>query len=309
MKSNILITDILIQDFVYEFKKKFNVDCMWLKKNKINFDKYEAIVVTGGYNSDKQFLSKFKNLKIVSVFGVGYDGVDLKFCRKNKIDITNTPKVLTNDVADLGLGLMIDLSRKINLGHKYILKNKWPNKPFNLTNSLTNKIVGIVGMGEIGQAFAKRAKSLSMKIVYYGPNNKKLKYKFYKNLSDMVSVIDIMVITCIGGNQTKHIINKNILKLMKPTSLIINIARGSVINENDLLKILKQKKIAGAALDVFKNEPKINSKFLKLKNILLSPHNASGTFETRRNMAILSCNNIVNYLKTKKSKNSVYKNN
>ena len=309
MKPNILITDILIRDFVYKFKKKFNVDCLWLKKNKINFDKYEAIVVTGGFNSDKKFLSKFKNLKIVSVFGVGYDGVDLKFCRKNKIEVTNTPKVLTNDVADLGLGLMINLSRKINLGHNHILEKKWPDNPFNLTNTLTNKIVGVIGMGEIGQAFAKRAKSLSMKIVYYGPNRKKLNYRFYKNLEDMASVIDIMVITCIGGNQTKHIINKNILKLMKPSSLIINIARGSVINENHLLESLKQKQITGAALDVFKNEPKINSKFLKLKNILLSPHNASGTFDTRRNMAILSCNNIVNYLKTKKSKHSVYKNN
>ena len=309
MKPNILITDILIKDFVYEFKKKFNVDCLWSKKNIIDFNKYEAVVVTGGFNTNKKFLSKFKNLKIVSVFGVGYDGVDLKFCRKNKIDVTNTPKVLTNDVADLGLGLMIDLSRKINSGHNYILEKKWPDNPFNLTNSLTNKIVGVVGMGEIGKAFAIRAKSLSMKIVYYGPNNKRLNYKYYKNLEDMVGVIDIMVITCIGGNQTKNMINKNILKLMKPTSLIVNIARGSVINEIHLLEILKQKKIAGAALDVFENEPKINSKFLKLKNILLSPHNASGTFETRRNMAILSCNNIVNYLKTKKSKNSVYKNN
>ena len=142
------------------------------KKNKINFDKYEAIVVTGGHRTNKQFLKKFKNLKIVSVFGVGYDGVDLDYCKKNRIEVTNTPKVLTNDVADLGLGLMINLSRKINLGHNYILQKKWSKNSFNLTNSLTNKIVGVVGMGEIGKAFARRAKSLSMEIVYNGPNKK-----------------------------------------------------------------------------------------------------------------------------------------
>jgi len=305
MKINILITDIIIKEFTNEFKKKFNVDCLWIKKNKINFDKYEAIVVTGGYRTNKQFLKKFKNLKIVSVFGVGYDGVDLDYCKKNRIEVTNTPKVLTNDVADLGLGLMINLSRKINLGHNYILQKKWSKNSFNLTNCLTNKIVGVVGMGEIGKAFAKRAKSLSMNIVYFGPNKKKLKYKFYKNLQDMAKIIDIMIITCIGGDQTKNMINKNIFSLMKSSSLIINISRGSVINENDLLYSLRNKKIAGAALDVFENEPKINSKFFKLKNVLLSPHNASGTFETRKNMAILSCDNIENYLRRKKSKNSV----
>lgn len=305
MKINILITDILIKEFRYEFKKKFNVDCLWIKKNKINFDKYEAIVVTGGHKTNKQFLKKFKNLKIVSVFGVGYDGVDLDYCKKNRIEVTNTPKVLTNDVADLGLGLMINLSRKINLGHNYILQKKWSKKSFNLTNSLTNKIVGVVGMGEIGKAFARRAKSLSMKIVYNGPSKKKLKYKFYEKLEDMVSVIDVMFISCLGGSKTKHIINSNIIKLMKPTSIIINISRGSVINENHLLDSLKKKIIAGAALDVFENEPNINSKFLNLKNVLLSPHNGSGTLETRKKMAIVSCKNIDLYLKTKKCKNSI----
>ena len=172
MKFNILVTDILIKDFVYIFKKDFNVDCLWQLKKNINFNKYQAIVVTGGFNTNKQFLKNFKNLKIVSVFGVGYDGVDLNFCKKNNIVVTNTPKVLTKDVADLALGLMISLSRKIHDSHKFIIENKWIEKPFPLTISLSEKIVGIVGLGEIGKAFSKRAKSLSMKVVYTGPNIK-----------------------------------------------------------------------------------------------------------------------------------------
>ena len=262
MKYNILITDILIKDFVHVYKKDFSVDCLWKLESKIDFNKYQGIVVTGGFKTDKKFLKKFKNLKIVSVFGVGYDGVDLNYCKNNKIVITNTPKVLTNDVADLALGLMITLSRRINEAHNFILKKKWNKIPFDLTTSLTNKTVGIVGMGEIGKAFSKRVKSLSMKIVYFGPNKKNLKYKYFKNLKDMVSLIDVMVITCIGGSETKHLINKSILKLMKPSSIIINVSRGSVINEVHLLDALNKNSIAGAALDVFKMEPKINNKFL-----------------------------------------------
>ena len=214
MKYNILITDILIKDFVYVYKKDFSVDCLWKLESKIDFNKYQGIVVTGGFKTDKKFLKKFKNLKIVSVFGVGFDGVDLNYCKNNKIVITNTPKVLTDDVADLALGLMMSLSRKINEAHNFILKKKWSKKPFELTTSLANKTVGIVGMGEIGKAVSKRVNSLSMKIVYFGPNKKKLKYKYFKNLKDMASVIDVMVITCIGGRKTKDLINKTIFKLM-----------------------------------------------------------------------------------------------
>ena len=305
MKYNILITDILIKDFAHVYKKDFSVDCLWKLESKIDFSKYQGIVVTGGFKTDKKFLKKFKNLKIVSVFGVGYDGVDLNYCKNNKIVITNTPKVLTDDVADLALGLMMSLSRRINEAHNFILKKKWSKKPFELTTSLTNKTVGIVGMGEIGKAFSKRVKSLSMKIVYFGPNKKNLKYKYFKNLKDMASVIDVMVITCIGGRKTKDLINKTIFKLMKPSSIIVNVSRGSVINEVHLLDALNKNLISGAALDVFEMEPKINNKFLKLKNVLLSPHNGSATFETREKMANASSQNLLNLLYLKKLKNRV----
>ena len=305
MKYNILITDILIKDFVNIFEKDFKVECLWQLNKNINFNKYQAIVVTGGFNTDKYFLKKINNLKIVSVFGVGYDGVDLNYCEKNNITVTNTPKVLTNDVADLALGLMISLSRKINESHKFIIGNNWIKKPYPLTNSLSEKVVGIVGLGEIGKAFAKRAKSLSMKVVYTGPNKKKSQLKFYKNLSEMVKKVDYLVLTCIGGKSTKNLINKKILGNMKQTSMIINVSRGSVINEDDLIYSLQNKKIAGAALDVFDNEPKINNKLKKLKNILLSPHNASATFETRNKMAILSKENIKDLLIRKRKKNFI----
>ena len=295
MKYNILITDILIKDFVYVFKNNFKVDCLWTLKKNVDFDQYEAIVVTGGFRTNKKFLKKFNQLKIVSVFGVGYDGVDLTYCKKNNITVTNTPKVLTEDVADLALGLLISLSRKIHESHNFVKQNKWIKKPFELTSSLSDKTVGIVGYGSIGKAFSKRAKSLSMNIIYTGPNKKNVKFKYYKSLEEMVKLTDYLVLTCIGGSKTRNLINNKIFNKMKKNAMIINVSRGSVINEKDLIISLKNKVIAGAALDVFDNEPKINLKIRKQKNILLSPHNASATSETRLKMANLANKNIWNY--------------
>mgnify|MGYP001223336552 FL=1 len=295
MKYNILITDILIKDFVYVFKNNFKVDCLWTLKKNVDFDQYEAIVVTGGFRTNKKFLKKFNQLKIVSVFGVGYDGVDLTYCKKNNITVTNTPKVLTEDVADLALGLLISLSRKIHESHNFVKQNKWIKKSFELTSSLSDKTVGIVGYGSIGKAFSKRAKSLSMNIIYTGPNKKNVKFKYYKSLEEMVKLTDYLVLTCIGGSKTRNLINNKIFNKMKKNAMIINVSRGSVINEKDLIKSLKNKVIAGAALDVFDNEPKINLKIRKQKNILLSPHNASATSETRLKMANLANKNIWNY--------------
>ena len=160
-------------------------------------------------------------------------------------------------------------------------------------------------MGVIGKAFSKRAESLQMNIVYHGPNKKKVKYKFYKNLKQMTQAIDIMVITCIGGKSTKNIINKEIISSLKESSLIINVSRGSVIDEEYLLHALNKKIITGAALDVFDREPNINKKFFKLKNVILSPHNASGTIETRLKMAIMSRDNLFSFIKYSKGKNKV----
>ena len=149
MKKKILIADKLIQPFEKVYKLKFLVDCLWRLKKQSSFIKYEAVIVTGGFNTNKEFLKKFKNLKIISVFGVGYDGVDIDYCKKNNIQVTNTPDVLTNDISDLAIGLLISLSRKIIDNHNYTKKNKWLKSPLELSESLTNKKVGIVGMGKI----------------------------------------------------------------------------------------------------------------------------------------------------------------
>tara|TARA_B100001063_G_scaffold241405_1_gene268228 strand:- start:81 stop:1007 length:927 start_codon:yes stop_codon:yes gene_type:complete len=300
MKKKILIADKLIQPFEKVYRFKFNVEFLWKIKNKINLLEHEAVIVTGGFKTNKYFLKKFKNLKIVSVFGVGYDGVDTGYCKENNIQVTNTPNVLTNDVSDLAIGFLISLSRRIIDNHNYTKKNRWPKSPLELNDSLTNKKVGIVGMGKIGTSFAKKAKAFNLDIFYYGPNRKKINFKYYADLKKMAKEVNFLVITCKGGEKTNEIIDKSIINSLRKDSYIINISRGSVINEKALLKALKYNKIKGAALDVFNNEPKINPKFKNLKNVILSPHHASGTKETRYEMAKLSCNNVFNFFRNKR---------
>ena len=304
MKKKILIADILIERYYKIYKKNFDVDFLY-KLKKINYTSYEALVVTGGFKASSSFLKKFKNLKIISVFGVGYDGIDIRFCEKKNITVTNTPKILTNDVADLAVCLIIGISRNVVNGHNHVISNLWPKKQIRLSSSLTRKSVGIVGMGEIGKAIAKRAVSLSMSINYFGPNKKNNKFGYIKNLEKLANISDYLVVTCKGGKETNKIISKKVINSMKENSFLINISRGSVIDENALLSALENKKIRGAALDVFKNEPNINIRFKKLDNVFLSPHHGSGTHETREKMAKLSNRNMYNFFRNKKPINSI----
>ena len=300
MKRKILLADPLLEQYLPLYKKNFIVDTLWNNK-KLKLSEYEGLVVSGLFKIPSNLYDKLSNLKIISLFSVGFDNIDINKCKKKNIVLANTPKVLTNDVADLALTFLLSLSRNLYHAHNYIINNNWEkNGPIDLTASVYKKKVGIVGLGEIGRNFAKKVKSLSMEINYYGPNKKKISYKYFKDLKKMARYVDYLVITCIGGEKTNNLINNEILNQMKKTSYLINISRGSVIDEKALIDHLKNKKIKGAALDVFKNEPKINTQFKKLDNVILHPHNGSGTYETRKEMAELTIKNLKTFFSTGK---------
>ena len=265
---------------------------------KITYSDYEGVIASGGYKISPSLYKKLSNLKIISLFAVGFDNVDLKLCKEKNISVSNTPGVLNKDVADLAITLLLSISRNLYNAHEHITSNNWSKKgPLELTDSVYNKKVGIVGLGDIGKEFAKKAKAFSMEINYFGPNKKNTKYKYFNNLKKMAKYVDYLVITCAGGDKTKNLINGEVLNMMKKNSYLINVSRGTVIEENSLLKSLKNKLIKGAALDVYNNEPHINSLFKKLDNVILHPHHGSGTHETRRLMAELSCKNLINFFK------------
>ena len=300
MKKKILLSDTILEKFVSTYSKDFSVDTLWNSK-KIKFSEYEGLVVSGLFQIPPLFYKKLSNLKIISSFGVGVDNIDLKICKEKNIKVANTPGVLTRDVADLALTLLLSISRNLINGQQYITSNNWINKgPMGLTDSVYNKKVGIVGLGQIGKEFAKKAKVFSMDINYFGPKRKNVKYRYFNSIKKMAQHVDYLVITCAGGEKTKKLINAEVLSVMKKSAYIINVSRGTVIDEKSLLLFLKNKKIKGAALDVFESEPKINPLFKKLNNVILYPHHGSGTFETRKSMAELSCLNLKNFFKTGK---------
>ena len=298
-KKRILLTDTLIKDFVYIYQKDYIVDKLWEKnKNKINFKECEGMVASGVYSITDSLMEKLTNLKIISLFGVGYDNVNLKLCKERNISVANTMNVLTKDVADLAIALVLAISRNIFHGQNYILQDKWTRGPMDLTTRINGKKVGIVGLGKIGKEFAKRAESFSMEILYFGPNKKKSKYKYIGNLKKMASMVDYLVITCTGGKKTEKLINAAVLQSMKKHSYLVNVSRGTIIDEKSLINCLQKKCIKGAALDVFLNEPKINPTFKKLSNVILHPHGGSATLETRTAMAQLSLDNLKSFFKT-----------
>ncbi len=298
MKKKILLSDTLLKDFVFVYKKFFIVDTLWSIK-KIKYSEYEGLVASGIFKIPPSFYNKLSNLKIISLFGVGFDKIDLKKCKDKNIKVANTPNVLTRDVADLAFTLLLSISRNLINAQHYVISKQWVNKgPMHLTDSVYKKKVGIVGLGQIGKEFAKKAQIFSMDINYYGPRKKNVKYKYFNNLKKMAKNVDYLVITCAGGEKTKKLIDEEILSVMKKNSYLVNVSRGQVIDEKALLKSLKNKKIKGAALDVYENEPNINPLFKKLKNVILHPHHGSGTFETRKMMAELSCLNLRNFFKT-----------
>ncbi len=257
------------------------------------FKKYDIIVPSIADNiSNRVIESASDKTKLIANFGAGIDHIDLKSAKKKEIIVTNTPGLLAEDTADLVLALMLALPRRIYEGSKLVAQGNWNgwSPTHMLGKRISGKRLGIVGMGRIGQAIAKRAKVFGIAIHYHNRNQlpfqieEILEATYWKNLDDMVKRMDIVSINCPLTDKTKGIISNKILELMMPSSYIINSSRSEIIDEIALVKLLKEKKIAGAGLDVFSAEKKSNTELLDLANTILIPHMGSATVEGRIEM-------------------------
>jgi len=257
-----------------------------------------GIVVNAATGLKAELIERFPNLKVVASNGVGYDSLDIAACTKRGIKVTNTPGVLTDDVADTAIALILSSLRKIVVGDHWVRSGDWIKKGMMpLTTSLRGKKLGIVGMGLIGQAIAARAVPMGMDIAYHGPNEKSwVSHSFKPDPVTLAEWSDILVLSCPGGKATKNLINAKVLKALGETGTLINVARGSVVDEPALLDALKTHSIAGAGLDVYSNEPHGSAAFTDLDNVVLYPHLASGTRETRDAMAQLVYDNLKAFL-------------
>jgi hypothetical protein len=258
-------------------------------------DKIRAIAVAYTANKvDAAFMQKFPKLEQISSFGVGYDHIDAKWAGEHGIIVTNTPEVLNEEVADTALGLLLCTVREFPQAERFVRAGKWVKAQYPLSKAtLRNRTVGIVGMGRIGKAIAKRIDAFGVPVVYHSRNPQSVDYQYYPNLIDMARDVDTLMIIVPGGPATKNLINADVLKALGPNGIVINMARGSVVDEPALIEALKNRTIYSAGLDVFVNEPEVPKELLEMDNIVLFPHLGSSTEVTRAAMDQLVVDNIL----------------
>lgn len=252
-----------------------------------------AIAASGESKVGTQLLQQLPALEMVSVFGVGYDGIDVAAARARGVPVTNTPDVLTEEVADLGIALMLSIARRIPQADRFVRDGQWPSGPFPLTRKVTGARLGIVGMGRIGQAIAARARAFNMSIAYTTRTRRDdSPYTYYPSAEALAHAVDFLIVITPGGDATRGLIDAKVLAALGSKGYLINVARGSVVDEPALIDALSTGVIAGAALDVFADEPNVPAALRAHANVVLTPHMASGTWETRGAMADLAFANL-----------------
>jgi hydroxypyruvate reductase len=252
-----------------------------------------GVAGTGEALVPRSLLAQLPQAKVVSVFGVGYDGVDVDAAIEFGIPVTHTPDVLTDDVADLAMGLVLSVGRAIPQADQFVRAGRWPSGPIALARKVSGARMGIVGLGRIGKAIAQRAQAFGMSIAYTARSEKPDSgFTFFPSALELAAHVDFLVAITPGGAGTRHLINAQVLQALGPRGFLINVARGSVVDETALIEALQQGTIAGAGLDVFADEPQVPEALWRLSNVVLTPHMASATTETRQAMADLAFANM-----------------
>lgn len=253
----------------------------------------QVLVTDGGIGADAALMDALPGLKLIAISGVGTDAVDLDAARARQIDVTNTPDVLTDDVADMAIGLTLAVLRQLCAGDRFVREGHWQAGPMPLTRSLTRRRVGIVGLGRVGRAIARRFEAFGCQIAYCGRRPQvDLTYARHPGPEALAAASDILVACVPGGPITVRLIDAAVLAALGPDGVLVNVARGSVVDQPALIAALSEGRIAGAGLDVFEDEPNVPQELLTLPNVVLQPHHASGTVETRWAMGQLVLQNV-----------------
>jgi lactate dehydrogenase-like 2-hydroxyacid dehydrogenase len=248
--------------------------------------------IAGAY-VDRALIEALPKLEIIASFGVGYDSVDTVTARARNIRVTNTPNVLNDAVAELTIGLMIALARRLPQSDRFVREGKWLNASYPLLTELNGRTLGIVGLGRIGKEIALRAQAMKMRVVYHGRRRQADEpYVYYSDLKDMARDVDWLVLIAPGGKATEKLVNRDVLTALGPEGCLVNVARGTLVDEAALVELLQSGQLGGAALDVFEKEPAVPEALFGLDNVVLSPHQGSGTHQTRNKMGALVVANL-----------------
>jgi lactate dehydrogenase-like 2-hydroxyacid dehydrogenase len=300
-KAEVLLVGVPKKLIVDGLKSVFTVHVLAEAKNADALiadvgPRVRGAAVTGAPDRlDGATMTRCPRLEIVSSFGVGYDNIDVKYAAAHGITVTNTPDVLTEEVADTALGLLLCTVREFPHAERFLRAGKWLEKQYPLSKAtLRDRTVGMVGMGRIGKAIARRLEAFGVPVVYHSRNPQPgVSNRYYPKLLDMARDVDTLMVITPGGAETKNLINTEILEALGPNGILINMARGSVVDEPALIKALQQKKIYSAGLDVFLKEPEVQKELLAMDHIVLFPHLGSSTVYTRRKMEQLVVDNLL----------------
>ncbi|GFP81867.1 hydroxyphenylpyruvate reductase [Phtheirospermum japonicum] len=270
-----------------ELDKRFKLFRYWTHPNQREFldqhaQSIRAVVGSSTAGATADLIDALPKLEIVSSFSVGLDKIDLIRCKEKGIRVTNTPDVLTSEVADLTIGLILAVLRRICECDKYVRSGAWKNGDFKLTTKFSGKRVGILGLGRIGLAVATRAEAFDCPISYYSRSEKpNTNYKYYKSAVELASDCDILVVACALTPETTHIVNREVIDALGPKGVLINIGRGRHVDEPELVSALLEGRLGGAGLDVFEKEPQVPEQLFGLDNVVVLPHVGSASLETR----------------------------
>ncbi|MFY3384401.1 2-hydroxyacid dehydrogenase [Paracidovorax sp. MALMAid1276] len=254
---------------------------------------FTGVVTTAAIGLKGEVIAALPKLQVISSFGVGFDALDIDAAKARGIQVGYTPGVLNDCVADMAFALLLDVSRGIAASDRFVRRGDWQKGRFALGSRVSGKRLGIVGMGRIGQAVAERAAGFRMEVAYHNRRPAEgTDLRYVESLQALAQWADYLVLTVAGGAGTRHLVNQNVLDALGPEGFLINVARGSVVDQAALVRALTDRTIAGAGLDVFDNEPEVPAALMALDNVVLTPHSASATHETRRAMADLVLENL-----------------
>lgn len=285
--------------------KNFTVHKAWEHPNADGYIREVASGIRGlspGSHAkvDGELFDKLPNLEIVANMGVGYDTIDATEAGRRGIVVTNTPDVLTEEVADLAVGLLIATVRHLPQVDRYLRAGQWLERPYPLTPTLRGRRIGILGLGRIGKAIARRLEAFGLEIAYHGRNRQPdVAYRYEPTLVDLARTTDVLMCVAPGGAETRGMVDAQVLRALGPDGILINVGRGSTVDEPALIEALRAKTILSAGLDVFADEPRVPRELIEMDHIVLLPHVGSASVETRRAMGQLVVDNLVSWFSGK----------
>lgn len=283
----------LSAEFSPQFVGELDDPLDWLKTHGKNF---EYVLTSGHEGVKREYMDALPNLKIISNYSVGYDSIDIPLITQRGIMVTHTPNVLNAETSTTAIMLLLACFRDFNFNEAHARSGRWEHEKAPLSRSADNRTIGILGLGRIGQTIAEKLAPFNARILYHGRNKKDVPYEYFPNLVDMAKEADAMICITTGGAETKHLVNQSVMEALGPEGVLINVSRGSVVDEPAMIQCLESGKLAWAGLDVFENEPFIPQKLRELKNTVLMPHIGSATNETRAAMGKLAVDNLIQYL-------------